>query len=323
MNTIDLDCPHCSERLQIDIAYAGSVCRCDACGQLMKVPKATDAQAIGDRPSSPDDPSPVAPATTNASTNQTPATTRSHLIPIAITAGVLGIAIVALIVYALSGSSQPAGPPPTADSIAVHGYDPNVNPLRLDVANFLGIPLDSYTMLAVDTSSSSRPWFEMFKSIASQIIVHHRGTGGIAIAYWREEDPDEELLPLPNRPITIRGALGLSRMLATIADAKALGDCEPESAIDAMERLRQQPEQIIFVTSQQLDEERIAQISEGMRKTPNMRVDIVTIDIEIPELKAITDRHGGIYISLPLQRLEKWFAQAYPQPPNADTTSGP
>ena len=38
MQTIDLECPSCSEMLELDAGFAGGVCRCSNCGTLMTVP---------------------------------------------------------------------------------------------------------------------------------------------------------------------------------------------------------------------------------------------------------------------------------------------
>lgn len=38
MQTLDIECPSCSEILELDIGFAGGVCRCSNCGTLMTVP---------------------------------------------------------------------------------------------------------------------------------------------------------------------------------------------------------------------------------------------------------------------------------------------
>lgn len=61
---IHLDCPKCGTELEMDSAFRGSVCRCHACGALIKVPRKRRAEPRvvhhTDRPDSPLD---VAPAT--------------------------------------------------------------------------------------------------------------------------------------------------------------------------------------------------------------------------------------------------------------------
>lgn len=51
MQTLDLECPSCSEMLELDAGFAGGVCRCSNCGTLMTVP--SDA-GQAERLSSPD-----------------------------------------------------------------------------------------------------------------------------------------------------------------------------------------------------------------------------------------------------------------------------
>lgn len=38
MQTLELECPSCSELLELDVGFAGGVCRCSSCGTLMTVP---------------------------------------------------------------------------------------------------------------------------------------------------------------------------------------------------------------------------------------------------------------------------------------------
>lgn len=60
MQTLELECPACSELLELDMGFAGGVCRCSACGTLMTVPQDAAQGAHAEqltRPDRPDDPS--------------------------------------------------------------------------------------------------------------------------------------------------------------------------------------------------------------------------------------------------------------------------
>ncbi|XAL99880.1 hypothetical protein OT109_00545 [Phycisphaeraceae bacterium D3-23] len=60
MQTLELECPACGELLELDMGFAGGVCRCSACGTLMTVPQDAAAGAQAEqlsRPDRPDDPS--------------------------------------------------------------------------------------------------------------------------------------------------------------------------------------------------------------------------------------------------------------------------
>lgn len=59
MDVIELECPHCGDELELDAAFAGSVCRCSTCGTLMTVPadpkqERSEKIARRDRPDAPD-----------------------------------------------------------------------------------------------------------------------------------------------------------------------------------------------------------------------------------------------------------------------------
>jgi|GEM_PF-1161940 len=64
MDTMELECPSCRTKLEIDIAFAGGVCRCSTCGTLMTVPsdpRRERAERLT-RPDRPDQPGGSAPA---------------------------------------------------------------------------------------------------------------------------------------------------------------------------------------------------------------------------------------------------------------------
>jgi hypothetical protein len=305
MNVIDLDCPHCNARLQIDAAYGGSVCRCDECGQLMKVPRANNHGAASARPTSPGDPEPP-PAIVSTE----PQKTRSAYVPIIAVAGVLMIAVVAMIIYATSGSSNLIDDDTHNASAAVHGYDTDANPFLSKKPNFFGIPVGYETTLAIDTSTISQRWFPMAKHAAIQLVLNHHNSQHVTVVFWREEDPDDKLLPLPSEPITMHRTLGLRQMMSQISRKNVLGDCQPATAINDILNFNIPPKQIIFITSQYLDDDHVRQFQELAQTMKQVRIDIITIDVELPVLKEITDRHHGQYLSLPLQRLDQWYQQA-------------
>ncbi len=79
---IHLDCPKCGTELEMDSAFRGSVCRCHACGALIRVPRKrrTGAQlaAPNDRPDSPLDITTDTPQHTQSTTEQRLARRRRH-----------------------------------------------------------------------------------------------------------------------------------------------------------------------------------------------------------------------------------------------------
>lgn len=54
MAMLEMNCPACDERLELDAGFAGGVCRCSSCGKLMTVPYApADRPAHQARPAAP------------------------------------------------------------------------------------------------------------------------------------------------------------------------------------------------------------------------------------------------------------------------------
>ncbi|MEM9018938.1 MAG: hypothetical protein AAGC44_00120 [Planctomycetota bacterium] len=57
MQTLELECPSCGDLLELDVGFAGGVCRCSSCGTLMTVPdEAGSGPETLTRPDRPDDP---------------------------------------------------------------------------------------------------------------------------------------------------------------------------------------------------------------------------------------------------------------------------
>ncbi|MAE65946.1 MAG: hypothetical protein CMJ18_16870 [Phycisphaeraceae bacterium] len=51
---LELNCPGCSQRLQLDVGFRGGVCRCDHCGKMMTVPAGAGRRRSAARPDRPD-----------------------------------------------------------------------------------------------------------------------------------------------------------------------------------------------------------------------------------------------------------------------------
>ena len=308
MSTIDLDCPECSARLQIDEAYAGSVCRCDSCGQLMKVPAAPDASQDTGRPTAPgDEPDVVTPAP--AEPAEQPAPTRRWLIP-AITGAVLLIALAGLAFFATSR------PPAQVESQEVQikdihgGYHPDQNPYLSRRANFLGVPLLDPVVISIDASATSRRWFDLAKASVMSNLVYMPDDARMRVMFWQEDDVDRELLPVPPRKF-IKNSGQANMFIQSDMDRNAAqGDASPMSA--TLEALKMKPRQIVFVTSQLLDGERLEKFDQALRTAPQLRVDIIVIDQEQPGLQQIAERHNGLYITLPLSRVVTWYQESQP-----------
>ncbi|MBI1337104.1 MAG: hypothetical protein GC164_09095 [Phycisphaera sp.] len=63
-DTLTLQCPSCTDNLEIDIGFAGGVCRCSSCGTLMTVPNDPRTEKVErvSRPDAPGSPSPANPS---------------------------------------------------------------------------------------------------------------------------------------------------------------------------------------------------------------------------------------------------------------------
>ncbi len=73
MALLELTCPSCEQVLELDTGFAGGVCRCSVCGQLMTVPDdpALKTRPTQARPERPGQPAPIEDATPTRNVNHT------------------------------------------------------------------------------------------------------------------------------------------------------------------------------------------------------------------------------------------------------------
>jgi hypothetical protein len=344
MDSIAIDCPACSEKLEVDSGFAGGVCRCSNCGMLMTVPRdpARERAEVLTRPKRPDAPEarggpakPAAPgaapaAAAGATAGEQEFTTQSGKaikvsdaqVPMArrrrkaINAGVIAgfvvfvVAIVAVVIFAIAAMSR-SGTKPTVDAnVATRdvmgGYDPNINPFKTRTLNLLGVPLGQTPALVIDGSAQGRSWLPLvLDSVAAQF--RNDSQGRVAqVVVWGENEPRT----FPDKPGSLNAQH--ARLADFLNGIVPLGVGEPLPALAAA--LEGQPSQVVLVTGQSLSDSQIDAIGKLMaERGAKVRLDVVVINADPAGLADLAQKSGGLTVDLPTQRIAAWAREAEAQ----------
>ena len=335
MATLELQCPSCSLRLELDGGFAGGVCRCSNCSTLMTVPEDPEAERAealtrpdapdiaGKRLDSPRQDSPPATTPTSQADPQTFTTKTGkqvrignvRSIPIAkkkrkmlraavvmmFIAGVLCVVAVCIagFIFLMNGPpSQDAG----AALVEQLGYDPQANPYLLDRPNVLGLTVAGRTAVIVDASASSAGWLSLLKDAISSGLSSDEGTSASVAIWYVTEDKSEALLD---------GFTSLSEL--TTAQLESLQTPIVASGVASLDQqisivLQQNPDRIILVVSSDQTETQAQQIAAQLSRHEAV-VDVAMIANYEQAFKDLAHLQQGQAIELSQSQLKDWYWQ--------------
>jgi hypothetical protein len=290
MASIDLDCPKCGARLQIDAIFAGSVCRCGDCGQVMNVPARDDASPQTARPAAPGEDAP--PVTQPSATPRKRSRTAKVAAAMAL---VLLVALGGLFYFAISVNTDDAAEP----SGSILGYDPNVNPFILANANFFGVPIDGRVVIAIDASSSSREWLPLAKDVVLDLVDKVDGGSAVQFVFWTESPP-----PVAYPGDGPAGAIDAPRLADFLDTVSARGLAAAGPALEAA--LAADPDHVILVCGQPLGDDQIAALTAAAEGHGDVRIDALLIDARSLELTRWASQRGSACVRIPLSQIRQW-----------------
>lgn len=338
MDSIELECPGCADVLEIDTAFAGGICRCATCGELMTVPAAgsTGEPQKLSRPSRPDRPDvPGAPVDDEEEVvgdlideedEATFTTTSGETVKIdrrkvptarkkkrAMKAGILaGFIVFALalvfccyvaINFLLSGDKTTSSEAETFTREVLGNYDPNVNPFEMTKPNFLGITLDDEVVVLVDASSESQRWLNLARFAVQKSLDSMPDGKKVQILFWTEGEghvfPDKSM-----RAIT---AGDREKLGAFLDDIYATG--QTDLSIGLSKALVYKPKHVIFVTGQLFDDDQANKVLNILEQYPNVLIEMIMIGQDTPKLQNYIESQKGQYVNLPIQRLGTWYRE--------------
>ncbi len=333
MSELELECPSCNEHLAIDAAFAGSVCRCSRCGALLRVPGAATTSANSETAApaaapvdaeAPADPLAAlaaggAEGDEEASASATPAAPRPAAAPAARSSKGSkgkGVAVAVLIAAALAGggvcwlayrmlmaSGSGVREAQTITRDVLGGYDPNVNPFLAGKLNFLGVPVVGRTVLLVDASMDSQRWLKLAREAVASCVRQAQGQE-VQVLFWSEEGGT----PFPDPALRALTAEDQQKLASHLDEVYAVG--RADLAAGLTQALKSQPGAVVLVTSQAPGSERASALQQAISAAAETKLFVVLIDRDAPVLNTLAQEHGGLCVTLPLQRLVDWYQDA-------------
>ncbi len=346
---IELECPSCSELLELDIGFAGGVCRCSACGTLMTVPGkggAQRAEALSrpDRPDTPGGGRPEAPGRPEspgravpaqpaeaiaAATHQTFVTSTGRVVTI--DAGVhiptaakrqrKAVRIATVAVFCTLVLSVLAACIFALVTLAGKSPEPGTNfddPTHLALKVFTFDPtanplqIEHPNVLGLPLSKKTAIVYDPFDSAedARAMVVSALAKG----------------LNHPNVKLNLAivgtdaakpaafggGAIGLASLSAEKLEEflHALAPTADQLGPAITMALASNPEQLIVITSQRLRAEDMTPVTDAVASRPSLVIDSVAVNTDSPSLEDLVVSRNGNYVALSTMRMRAWAEEA-------------
>ena len=326
---IKLNCPACNEQLEVDVGFAGGICRCFECGTLMTVPAKTGGRAEQlqrtkrpARPARPGEPAPEETQTYVTSTgkqldvsaeqlrkvvvaNKARMGIRAGVILIFIAVfGLLGGAIVLISINLLheAEQNQQHQPEPGNGGPIVIPADPTGgNPLLAQKPGVLGLQISGTgtTEIVIDTSIAMERYMPFISAGLPRGIGSLPGETAVQVIYAGESGPTAQ--PESPTPISQWDVTGFASELQTL-DGR--GGQNLLAAIQAA--LAATPDRIIMIFSDKPVRFEWEKIEAALTDT-NATIHLIKLGRDVDDLKEFTKRFGGEYHNLPDGQIDVWL----------------
>ena len=337
IDLLELECPNCKEMLELDIGFAGGVCRCSNCSILMTVPENPAAERAEKliRPELPEGSSaeasldedfdPAAALADATAIDTGTYTTESGksvqidedtyiptaqkkarpavratvvLVFVLLMASVVGVCAFAMMVL-MHGAPEEAWQPGTENIMS--SYDSSRNPLKIDQPNLLGLPIGTHAVAVLDTSSVGRYWLGVVKDMILAGTDFEMTGMRFQIVLGSESGP--MVFPDQPQPLIELDRGGFKDFLRGVL---ALGEPDLYTAIDRA--ITSEPKQIILVTGQQLSDEAVESIAKALDIAPATQFDVMLIDTsKTAAIEDLVNRHKGVCETQTSDQLQQWY----------------
>lgn len=328
---IKINCPQCNEQLEVDVGFAGGICRCFECGTLMTVPARTGGKAEQlkrsarpARPARPGEPTPepVETFVTSTGTELNVTAEQMHKIVVANKArmriragvivafiaifGLIGAAIVMISIHLLDEAKQQQQQQ-FQNQVAPDGgvAIPSVpmNPLLMTEPNVLGLDMakagTGLTQIVLDgsiTMARSVPF------VAEALIAGLPTLPGdmkVQVQLAR----DSQIEAVPQQP-TLISRWDHAGFKARMDKLEAHGS---QALAQAIERATgSTPDRLILIFYQKPALPVMTQVQAAVEKA-SATLFIVKLGRDEPDLAELTARFGGTYLNISDGQMDLWL----------------
>ncbi|MCC6581593.1 MAG: hypothetical protein IT440_14265 [Phycisphaeraceae bacterium] len=321
MATMELECPQCRQVLEIDEAFAGSVCRCSHCGALMTVPAKESERPSARRPERPQSVGQTqhaasklkfvpAPDPDDIPHVHAPARSSSSLRNTLAVVSFVALALVLLAVCFLAIRMVISSPDGNSAQLEqrrrdVLGYNPDLNPFTLPQPNLFGVQLVDGSAIVVDVSADSRYWWSLARDALAANLAKLSSGDRVQLYLCPEEG-------VTVVPATLTTWTDADRRSLTDKLGKMYAVGRTNLAPALAKAVNAGASRVVLLTSQQLTEDQVKTLDAALSAKEGVTLDVLTVDNDSPPLAQLASRHQGHMISLPLSKLMDWYQQAQP-----------
>ena len=338
MEMLELECPKCKVLLELDVGFAGGVCRCSDCYILMTVPENPNAErpeklfrpelpTLG--PDSTEEPQPprdqasdtLEPQQDKAAETYTTASGKririesDTIIPTAhkkkrpavrATVVLIFMAVVALIFamcllalrVLITGEGEGIYTPPVPEAVVV--YNPSANPFLLDHPNLLGLPITGRCTLIIDASEHSQPWLGVVKRAIQDGMSHP--SSKVSLLVVMTSNGEIEVSATEHETLEDLKSADLGRFLR---GNTAFGDADLPAAVDRA--MQGQPDRLVIITGNEPTQAQSNTLARMFDASPQVQVDVAQIDgAATSSWSGLCRPHGGQAVAISLQQLRQW-----------------
>ncbi len=334
MKTIEMSCPSCQKRLELDAGFAGGVCRCSFCGTLMTVPRSSGGKAEQlYRPNVPGNASASASAALKSKSakpvksveavgkfttssgrvvdlvdnDAVPTALQKRKGVRAVTIAAFAFVMVVLVgvcVSAIMLVTRSSGP--QVLTVETFSYDRSANPLKIAEPNIMGLPLERRAVVLLDlTGVSSNTWDAMKPVLVDGLSRTSRSISlGLVIV-----DEDGLQMPWGDDVERLTGRTP-EDLRALINGLTPRSDAGPVPALQqsAAAVADMSPDQLILIAGRAIDD---AEAQPLFAAVQPKRVDAVVLDEDSAGLDNLTRETQGSYLSLDSAvDLRRWVEDA-------------
>lgn len=220
---------------------------------------------------------------------------------------VVGAALgIILLLSAIGGSTNTGngGAPEIVEIDREFTYDPLANPLHIDQPNAMGLPLKAKSAVVLDLAAESQSWAtdvaQMLASGAARVKPGQKYQ--VVVAHDNGADV-----------IVVDGNTSAASQLRIVADRFAPAGA-PDFLAAVKKALDGEPEQLVLITGRDLPHDAVTAVVDACAGRENLRLDVLTIDVEMLDLSDAARRSGGEAQILPRNRINTWREDAEPSP---------
>lgn len=187
---------------------------------------------------------------------------------------------------------------------AIIGVNPDANPMLIEKANLIGIPVGKDAAILIDGSGFAKGWLPIMRDVVYDAVQKSPESTFLIIA-WTDLGNSSYTNDKPAKIAKEE----LSKFRNFLDRIPTIAPALPIDAVNESLKLRM--DQIVLITGQRLEESDSETIKKAVESKVDTRFDVILITDagdHDPALEAIAKANEGQYVKVTRRKLEAWHA---------------